>query len=82
MRYTVTMSDQAQDQLAALWLTAGDRRAIAQASHTIEKELADDPHLKGQDYFGDFTLVVLPLRAHYRVNEDDRLVSILNIETV
>lgn len=79
MRFTVTCHKDAEDQLADIWANHTDRNAIAAASHAIERELAEDAHLKGLDFYGDRLLIVAPLAATFKVSIDDCLVEILHL---
>jgi hypothetical protein len=79
MKYTVTSSQEARDQLTDLWTNSfsADRRAITQASAVIDVELKNDPDGKstvlpeGLYYFD-----APPLRAFFTLSEPDRLVLI------
>ena len=76
MRFTVIWSQVAQNQLAELWLNAADRNAVTQASHQIDQLLAIDPDQQGDDFYGDWLLVVPPLQVVYRIVTDDMQVVI------
>jgi hypothetical protein len=76
MRYTVTWTPPAQDELATVWLNAPDRRAVTAASHRIDKALRNDPDTQGEEYFGDRILEDEPLAVTFAVYPDDRLVEV------
>jgi hypothetical protein len=77
-RYTVVWVQSAIDALADLWLQSADRNAIAQATHEIDHELAEDASTKGRDLSeGLRSLRVPPLKVIFAVNEDDRIVEVL-----
>lgn len=79
MRYTVIWLPVAKRQLAEIWVASSDRSEVARASHDVDRELTDDPDHKGQPFFGDRLLRVLPLEVMYRVRPDDRLVDIMSL---
>jgi hypothetical protein len=49
IRYTVVMTQEASNQLTAIWVNASspERAAITQASHELENEVGTDAHQKG-----------------------------------
>jgi hypothetical protein len=76
MRFTVIWSQVAQNQLAELWMNATDQSAVTRASHRIDQLLAIDPDQQGDDFYGDWLLVVPPLQVVYRIVTDDMQVVI------
>ena len=46
MKYRVDWSKAAEGELTAAWNAAGDRNAVALASHTLDTALASDPDRK------------------------------------
>jgi len=76
MRFTVIWSLVPQNQLAELWVNAANRNAVTQAAHQIDQILQTDPEQQGVPFYGDYLLVVPPLRVVYRVNADDAQVVI------
>ena len=51
MRYTVTWTAAAENQLAAVWLAAADRNAVNLASRRLDVLLADQPETLGNELF-------------------------------
>jgi len=83
MRYTVTWKPSVEQRLADIWITAPDRRAVADAVNVIDKSLRFDPHNQGESR--DSTtriLIVLPLAVVYDVRTEDRLVEVLSVRHV
>ena len=81
IRGTVVWVQDAQNDLAELWMVGPDREAITAAAHAIDQELADDSLSKGIElneglraYFSP------PLRVLYIVREDDRVVEVLRVK--
>ena len=68
MRYTVTWTPSAQDELADIWMSAPDRQAVTAAQHRIDRTLRVDAHIKGQDYDGDRMLEEWPLVVVFTVS--------------
>ncbi len=78
--FTVISSDDAEAQLAALWMVAADRSAITTAQHQIDQALAADPHRAGRALSeGLWRIDVPPLKAFYEIDEIKRLVRITGI---
>jgi len=78
MKYTVVWGRSAARDLAAIWIAAADRHAVASAADTIDGLLADDPHLQGESRFGRIRVLLLPpLGVYFEVLEEDRLARVL-----
>jgi hypothetical protein len=54
-----------------------DRRAVTDAANQIDLSLSIDPTSQGEEFYGDYLLVVPPLSVTYTVRADDRIVEIL-----
>jgi hypothetical protein len=79
--YTVRATDEADDQLMALWLAASDRAAITAAQHQIDQGLAIDPRANGRELGeGLWRIAVPPLKAFYEIDDNQRLVRITGID--
>jgi hypothetical protein len=80
MAFTVICSNDAQNQLANLWLSAADRAAITAAQYRIEQELAADPRRKSNEISeGLWRIDFPPLKALFEIDDQDRLVRITAI---
>jgi hypothetical protein len=79
MRYTVTWSDPATQELGAIWATAPDRKSVTEAAERIDRTLSSDPDLLGVEFYGDRLLVDLPLAVVFTVRADDRIVKVLQV---
>jgi len=79
MRFTVIWSQDALDQLTALWLRAANRNAVTAAQHQIDQLLRIDPDTRGFPFFGDRVLVVPPLRVRFSINTMDMIVEVLRV---
>ena len=78
IRFTLIWSNEAQDQLAQIWLDAPDRKSINDAANRIDALLQYDPHTKGEPVTeGLRSLDAPPLRVLYSVAESDRLVQVV-----
>jgi hypothetical protein len=86
IRYTVTTTSVADDQLASIWLNSpGERPAITRASSELERSLHFDADQKGipdpvPDNPAQRVLDYFPLQAYFHVSEPDRLVTIFRFE--
>jgi mRNA-degrading endonuclease RelE of RelBE toxin-antitoxin system len=79
-RYTVVWSQEAQDQLADLWLDSPNRQAVTRASDAVDRMLAGDPVAQSFDVReGLRGLRVPPLRVIFLVREADRIVDVVRV---
>ncbi len=77
IRYTVVWHENAQDELARLWMEASDRRAITAAADVIDKHLSGDAPDRGAVAEGSTrVLIVPPLRVLFFVSELDRIAKV------
>jgi hypothetical protein len=80
-RYTVVWHEDAQQQLAQIWMKAADRNAVTQAAYAVDAILALDAATKGIAVEGELRELVLPpLQILIGASEPDRLVRIVNVE--
>jgi hypothetical protein len=79
-RYTVAWHTLAENELAEIWLNSLDRKAITEAAHQIDKQLAEDPLTRGTVVSQrSRELTVKPRQVLFRVLVDDRIVQIFGI---
>ena len=70
----------AEERLAALWLAADDRAALASASNAIDRVLTRDPENAGDLCFDTVrTLNLHPLAVDFEVLETERRVHVLTV---
>ncbi len=82
MSYTVTWKRSAADQLAEIWMSAIDRRAVTAAADTLDAALRADPCQHGESRGAASRVVIVPpLAVVYEVFEADRTVEILSIRS-
>jgi plasmid stabilization system protein ParE len=80
MRCTVVWLEDAQSDLAHIWLSEVDRNAVNLATTAIDQDLAIDPSVKGVEVSeGIRAYFVPPLRILYLVREPDRIVEVLRV---
>lgn len=80
MKWTVTYSPDAQDDLAEIWMYTGDKPAVARAADEIDRLLAHDPLQVGESRAGITRIVMQPpLAAQFDVHVDDFLVVVVAI---
>jgi hypothetical protein len=79
MRYAVEWRETALQQLALIRMAAADRAAVNRAVDEVDAELAEDPDLKGNDYFGDRYIIVGGLWALYRAYPEAQSVHVLQV---
>ena len=79
-RFTVTWSDAAIDELAAIWLAGGDRADITAAARAIDRDLSSDPQQKGAFVSeGLRHLDEPPLRVVFVVRAPDCIVDVVAV---
>lgn len=80
MSFTVIWTPAAEQELAAIWLSAPDRSAVTAAANAIDWLLRRDPEAIGDQRFDTVrSLGVPPLGADYEVLLQDRLVYVLSV---
>ena len=80
MKFRVSWTETAEQNLAAVWIAAAARNAITSAAHLIDTELAEDPQEKGALRFDTVrTLVVSQLGVDFEVVEADCRVFVLSV---
>ena len=81
-RFTVVWHQEAEDELADIWLTSVIRQTVSAAANVIESELAHDGDAKGTYLIAGLRLLEQPpLRVIYQVREQDRLATVLHVES-
>ena len=82
-RYTVVWGSEALNELAEIWMTAGDRVAVTKAVRSIDQQLADRPSSTGDDlHEGLRQLVEPPLRVLFEVQSADRVARVLTVKMI
>jgi hypothetical protein len=77
IRYTVLWGQDAENELAALWLNYSNRQEITQAADQIDAELRENAHQKGYVLPRNVrTLSIPPLTAYFRIEHADRQVFV------
>lgn len=80
MSFTVLWAPAAEQELAALWLGAPDRRNVSDATNEIDSRLRLAPAEEGESRdFGQRILLVSPLGVTFEVFDDDRIVRVLDV---
>lgn len=79
MKYTVVYDPAAEAELTRLWLAGPDRKAMTRASDHIDKVLKSDAHIRGTPVAGGRMYLSMPLAVLFKVSQDDRLVTILQV---
>ena len=81
MKYTVRWSQDAEDQLAEIWLEASDRNAVTLAQATIDAELAMNPESRGSELSeGLRKYKVEPLVVLFEIDHPDRVVKVTAVK--
>jgi len=79
MKWTVTWTSEAEEELTNIWLKAANRREISRASDRIEKELKHDADKKGTSVENRRVLHIPPLSVAYEIYPDDCLVRVIYV---
>lgn len=80
MTYVVYWTNEADDQLADLWLKASDRADVTAASHRIEAALSRDPFGVGESREADDRIAFdPPLVVYYQVKRADNVVWVISV---
>jgi mRNA-degrading endonuclease RelE of RelBE toxin-antitoxin system len=79
MKWTVTWTPEAEEELTNIWLKAANRDRVSRASDIIETELKHDADKKGTLKKGRRVLHYSPLAVAYEVIPDDCLVRVVHV---
>ena len=79
MRFTVIWDPDALEELAETWNETRNKKEVTWAVDKIDSELRNSPQTKGEPFNGDFHITEGPIEVVYRVSEDDRLVTVLQV---
>jgi plasmid stabilization system protein ParE len=79
VRFKVVWRQSALEDLAAIWLEEQDRERVTRAANSVERMLSDDPRSKGDEFYGDLLLTTDRLEVTYAVEDEDRLVRVLQV---
>ena len=81
MSFPVVWQRLAEDQLAALWASAPDQQAVADAADDIDDLLRRDPLAQGESRTGGVRILFRrPLSALFRVDEPAAVVYVMAIK--
>jgi hypothetical protein len=80
MNYEVLWLPAAEQELAALWLSAQDRDAVTRAAHTIDQRLQANAPDEGESRDEDDRIVIeAPLAVLVEVRIQERLARVLHV---
>jgi mRNA-degrading endonuclease RelE of RelBE toxin-antitoxin system len=80
MRYTVSWTPTAEQDLAGLWLRATDRETVRSAADTLDRLLREDAHLRGESRYDSLRIVhAAPLGVDIEVDQENRAVWVLKV---
>jgi len=80
MNFQVHWVSEAEDELAAIWLNAGDRNAVTEAAHRIDRTLQTHPEEAGESRSEERrVLLEAPLGVTFTVSRLDRTVLVLAV---
>ena len=80
MTFAVSWTDQAEQDLADIWLNASDRPAVVKAGAWLDRQLSRDPLGVGESRSDAERIVFAPpLAARYAVDPKARTVSVTSV---
>jgi hypothetical protein len=80
MMYQVHWVSEAEEELAAVWIRAGDRDLITRTAFSIDRMLEDNPEIVGESRSGDHRILLIPpLGVTFSVSLQNRTVLVLNV---
>ena len=80
MKFTVVWAVGASNALAAMWNSAVDRQAIADAADKIDVDLSRDADRLVSNYGEFFIYEVWPLRVYVELSLDDRFARVTCVQ--
>ena len=83
MIYTVVWKSAAQDELADIWNSAQNRQSVTDAANQVDQLLKTAPHEQGEARSGTLRILfVEPIGVIFDVNDQDRIVSVVQVWTI
>jgi plasmid stabilization system protein ParE len=82
MKYMVTWTRNAQNDLADIWMNATDRQSVRDAANRIDRALERNPERLGQSLGDDRVYVDAPLAVTFAVFPADCRVRVWQVEQV
>lgn len=80
MKYTVTWSQSAEDELAQIWFATSVRAKVTEAVAVIDRQLRDEPDSLSESREADRRVTIVPpLTVTFQVSVEDRLVRVLRV---
>lgn len=80
MKFTVTWTSEARNQLAEIWLNSSDKKRITESVRTIERLIAHDPEDAGESRVVDIRILLeAPLAIYFDVSPLDRRVNVWRV---
>jgi plasmid stabilization system protein ParE len=80
VNYSVTWLPDAENELAAIWVAAGDRNAITRASAELDRLLSENGPEEGESRPGSTRVTfVRPLAVLFRVDLATRTVAVARV---
>ncbi len=81
IRYTVLWSQQAENELAVLWIDYQNRHEITLDADRIDADLCEDAHLKGLAMTRNLRILSRsPLTVYFRIDRGDRKVLVEGVQ--
>ncbi len=82
MKFMVTWTRNAQNDLAEIWMNAVDRQAVRDAANRIDRVLERNPERLGRPVRSDRAYADAPLAVTFSVSPADRRVWVWQVEPV
>jgi hypothetical protein len=85
MNYVVEWDQLPLDEVTVLWLAADTvgRKAITQACDTVDQQLSANPFANSESRYNNRRITfVPPLVVIYRIESDDRTVTVIDVRQI
>ena len=80
MKFTVVWSPDAEQDLAAVWISAHDRTAVTLAANTLDRLLAENPESLGESRDRNVRVAFArPLGVGFEVYPDERVAFVVAV---
>ncbi len=80
MTFAVEWLEEAEQQLADIWLNASDRQNVTEAARRVEQTLKRDPDTCGESRPGQGRIMFEPpLGVYFRVDHQARVVTVISL---
>ncbi|MDZ4658845.1 MAG: hypothetical protein SH868_14815 [Bythopirellula sp.] len=81
MKWTLTYTVAARDELATIWIDSPERQVVSDAANFIDNQLRSDPLNTGESReVNQRVVIMLPIAMYFYVIPDDMKVIVFHVQ--